>query len=215
MLAFVINKFTKRFRKPKGYIDNNELVDFLSRLPSDPELVCVWFSFEISIKCIISFSYNIESWRSYRDYHRRRNPNVQRLMTKKCDRTTFHDQIIVSFFVNKRDKNWFRLLVAIGDMYRCFWKYKANKLRPKRCRAVMSIGGHSRKFVQFEGEGRETISDGDRANFVFWCLIFFTLITGLVGGHANRCPIGTASIEWNLGSRGRQMTIRFSHICFY
>jgi hypothetical protein len=39
MLAFVINKFTKRFRKPKGFIDNNELADFLSRLPSDPELV--------------------------------------------------------------------------------------------------------------------------------------------------------------------------------
>lgn len=39
VLAFVINKFTKRFRKPKGYIDNNELADFISRLPSDPELV--------------------------------------------------------------------------------------------------------------------------------------------------------------------------------
>lgn len=39
VLAFVINKFTKRFRKPKGYIDNNELIDFLSRLPSDPELL--------------------------------------------------------------------------------------------------------------------------------------------------------------------------------
>ncbi|CAF1475342.1 unnamed protein product [Adineta ricciae] len=39
ILAFVINKFTKRFRKPKGFIDNNELADFFSRLPSDPELV--------------------------------------------------------------------------------------------------------------------------------------------------------------------------------
>ena len=39
ILAFVINKFTKRFRKPKGYIDNNEIADFMSRLPSDPELV--------------------------------------------------------------------------------------------------------------------------------------------------------------------------------
>jgi hypothetical protein len=39
VLAFIINKFTKRFRKPKGYIDNNELADFISRLPSDPELV--------------------------------------------------------------------------------------------------------------------------------------------------------------------------------
>ncbi|CAF3475717.1 unnamed protein product [Rotaria sp. Silwood1] len=39
VLAFIINKFTKRFRKPKGYIDNNELADFISRLPSDPELL--------------------------------------------------------------------------------------------------------------------------------------------------------------------------------
>ncbi|CAF0731605.1 unnamed protein product [Rotaria sordida] len=39
VLAFIINKFTKRFRKPKGYIDNNEIADFLSRLPSDPELL--------------------------------------------------------------------------------------------------------------------------------------------------------------------------------
>ena len=39
ILAFVINKFTKRFRKPKGYVDNNEVADFISRLPSDPELV--------------------------------------------------------------------------------------------------------------------------------------------------------------------------------
>ncbi|CAF1446188.1 unnamed protein product [Adineta ricciae] len=39
VLAFITNKFTKRFRKPKGYIDNNELADFLSRLPSDPELL--------------------------------------------------------------------------------------------------------------------------------------------------------------------------------
>ncbi|CAF4456710.1 unnamed protein product, partial [Adineta steineri] len=39
ILAFIINKFTKTFRKPKGYIDNNELADFISRLPSDPELL--------------------------------------------------------------------------------------------------------------------------------------------------------------------------------
>lgn len=39
ILAFVINKFTKRFRKPKGYVDNNEVADFISRLPSDPELI--------------------------------------------------------------------------------------------------------------------------------------------------------------------------------
>ncbi|CAF4649098.1 unnamed protein product, partial [Rotaria socialis] len=39
VLAFTINKFTKRFRKPKGFIDNDELADFISRLPSDPELL--------------------------------------------------------------------------------------------------------------------------------------------------------------------------------
>lgn len=39
VLAFVINKFTKRFRKPKDFVDNNELADFISRLPSDPELL--------------------------------------------------------------------------------------------------------------------------------------------------------------------------------
>ncbi|CAF1593221.1 unnamed protein product, partial [Didymodactylos carnosus] len=38
LLAFVINKFTKRFRKPPNYVDNNELIDFISRLPSDMEL---------------------------------------------------------------------------------------------------------------------------------------------------------------------------------
>jgi len=39
ILGVVANKFTKCFRKPKGYIDNNELADFFSRIPSDPELV--------------------------------------------------------------------------------------------------------------------------------------------------------------------------------
>ncbi len=43
ILIFVINKFTKRFRKPRDYIDNNEIADFLSRLPSDPELVRNYF----------------------------------------------------------------------------------------------------------------------------------------------------------------------------
>ena len=33
-----INKFTKKLRKPDA-VGNNELLDFLSRLPSDPELV--------------------------------------------------------------------------------------------------------------------------------------------------------------------------------
>ncbi|CAF3843589.1 unnamed protein product, partial [Didymodactylos carnosus] len=39
LLAFVINKFTKRFRKGPDYIDNNEVFDFISRLPSDMELI--------------------------------------------------------------------------------------------------------------------------------------------------------------------------------
>jgi hypothetical protein len=38
-MGVVANKFTKCFRKPKGFIDNNELADFFSRIPSDPELV--------------------------------------------------------------------------------------------------------------------------------------------------------------------------------
>jgi len=33
-----INKFTKRLRKP-NYIENNELLDFLSRSPTDRQLV--------------------------------------------------------------------------------------------------------------------------------------------------------------------------------
>ena len=33
-----INKFTKKIRKPNA-VGNNELLDFLSRIPSDPQLV--------------------------------------------------------------------------------------------------------------------------------------------------------------------------------
>ena len=33
-----INKFTKKFRKPPGYIDNTEILDYLSRVPSIREL---------------------------------------------------------------------------------------------------------------------------------------------------------------------------------
>ena len=33
-----INKFTKKIRKPNA-VDNNELMDLLSRLPSDPQIV--------------------------------------------------------------------------------------------------------------------------------------------------------------------------------
>ena len=38
-LAWGINKFTKKLRAPNA-IDNNELLDYLSRVPSDRELVC-------------------------------------------------------------------------------------------------------------------------------------------------------------------------------
>ena len=40
LLAWGINKFTKKIRKPNA-IPNNEALDFLSRVPSDPELVSV------------------------------------------------------------------------------------------------------------------------------------------------------------------------------
>lgn len=35
-----INKFTKKLRKP-NYISNNEVLDFLSRVPSDVEKVTI------------------------------------------------------------------------------------------------------------------------------------------------------------------------------
>jgi len=37
-----INKFTKKLRSPYA-IDNNELLDFLSRVPSDVQVVCIVF----------------------------------------------------------------------------------------------------------------------------------------------------------------------------
>lgn len=37
-LAWGVNKFTKKLRAPHA-IDNNELLDYLSRVPSDRELV--------------------------------------------------------------------------------------------------------------------------------------------------------------------------------
>lgn len=37
-MVYGVNKFTKRLRKPH-YVDHNELLDFLSRVPSDRELV--------------------------------------------------------------------------------------------------------------------------------------------------------------------------------
>ncbi|CAF1101576.1 unnamed protein product [Rotaria sordida] len=39
ILAVIIREFTKRLGKPKDYVPNNELADFMSRLPSDPELI--------------------------------------------------------------------------------------------------------------------------------------------------------------------------------
>ena len=42
-----INKFTKKIRKPNA-VDNNELADLLSRLPSDPEIVSI-ISYTVSV----------------------------------------------------------------------------------------------------------------------------------------------------------------------
>lgn len=39
VLAWGVNKFTKKLRAPDS-IANNELLDYLSRVPSDRELVC-------------------------------------------------------------------------------------------------------------------------------------------------------------------------------
>lgn len=38
MIIKGINKFTKKFRKPPNYVDNTEILDFLSRVPSKKEL---------------------------------------------------------------------------------------------------------------------------------------------------------------------------------
>uniref|UniRef100_A0A8D2JEX2 Multiple C2 and transmembrane domain-containing protein 1 n=1 Tax=Varanus komodoensis TaxID=61221 RepID=A0A8D2JEX2_VARKO len=42
VLVWGINKFTKKLRSPYA-IDNNELLDFLSRVPSDVQAVCICF----------------------------------------------------------------------------------------------------------------------------------------------------------------------------
>jgi hypothetical protein len=39
LLAWGVNKFTKKLVRPWA-IDNNELVDFISRVPDNEELVC-------------------------------------------------------------------------------------------------------------------------------------------------------------------------------
>ena len=38
LLAWGVNKFSKKLRNP-NYVDNNELLDFLSRIPTDKEIV--------------------------------------------------------------------------------------------------------------------------------------------------------------------------------
>ena len=38
ILAWGLNKFTKKLRKPNA-IDNNEVLDFISRVPDNEELV--------------------------------------------------------------------------------------------------------------------------------------------------------------------------------
>jgi len=38
IMAWGINKFTKRFRKKRGYIPNNEVMDYISRVFSDKEI---------------------------------------------------------------------------------------------------------------------------------------------------------------------------------
>lgn len=44
-----INKFTKKIRKPNA-VDNNELMDLLSRLPSDPQIVSYIYLLILVIK---------------------------------------------------------------------------------------------------------------------------------------------------------------------
>jgi hypothetical protein len=41
-MAWGINKFTKKLRSPDA-IPNNELMDFLSRVPDSDEKVCFYF----------------------------------------------------------------------------------------------------------------------------------------------------------------------------
>ena len=44
ILLWGINKFTKKFRAPDS-INNNEIIDFLSRVPDMEEKVCVFVIF--------------------------------------------------------------------------------------------------------------------------------------------------------------------------
>ena len=50
-----VNKFSKRLLNP-NYIPNNELLDFISRLPSDEELVSLH---QIILSSAITFIYSI------------------------------------------------------------------------------------------------------------------------------------------------------------
>lgn len=54
-----INKFTKKIRNPYA-IDNNELLDFLSRVPSDVQVVCIIILFYFIIfKAVLLIYYSI------------------------------------------------------------------------------------------------------------------------------------------------------------
>lgn len=53
LISAGINKFTKKLRSPYA-IDNNELLDFLSRVPSDVQVVCIVFKL-----LIVSLTYDI------------------------------------------------------------------------------------------------------------------------------------------------------------
>ena len=54
-----INKFTKKLRSPNA-IPNNELLDYLSRVPSDKELVKFLLFYVYMCKC----NFNMELFRS-------------------------------------------------------------------------------------------------------------------------------------------------------
>jgi hypothetical protein len=42
LLLWGINKFSKKLRDP-NYVDNNEVLDFLSRIPTDKEIVSLFW----------------------------------------------------------------------------------------------------------------------------------------------------------------------------
>ena len=59
ILLWGINKFTKRLRKP-NFIPNNEVMDYLSRVPSNIELVRYLFFIEkISLICLVELKQHL------------------------------------------------------------------------------------------------------------------------------------------------------------